>query len=190
MIMVFRWFKWFKRPPAPSPVIPKPPAPSPPINLPPTNILEELLQLHNNIRNSYLSLNDQLNLAAQKHAEWMAKNTILSHTGSNGSSFWNRIEKEGYKPKTGGENIAYGYDSAVSVFNGWMNSKGHKNNIMNDSFEEVGFGVSSFNNGPKYWCASFATQFYNTNDKLDLSIVNMSFPIPLGPPINLRFSNY
>lgn len=144
---LFNWRKWFR--PTPNPT------PAPPITPPDGNTIEQLLYSHNEYRSRVnaqkLELNQQLNTAAQKHAEWMARNSTMSHTGAGGSQFSDRIRNEGYIMRGGGENIAAGYRSVEAVMNGWMNSTGHRRNILNASFEEVGFGMSK-----NYWCTVFA----------------------------------
>lgn len=111
-----------------------------------------------------LFINTQLNQAAQKHAEWMAQNNKMSHTGENGSSFWDRMIIEGYNPKTGGENVAYGYSTAEEVVQGWMNSSGHRANILNTTWTEVGYGVAG--NNSKYWCTVFAKPQQNNEVRI------------------------
>ena len=81
-----------------------------------------------------LTLSNQLNQAAQAHAEDMATHDYFSHTGLNGSSPGERISATGYVWRTYGENIAYGYASAESVMQGWMNSDGHRGNIKGRPF--------------------------------------------------------
>lgn len=134
-----------------------PDPPTPPVDPPTDN--EELLrlhELHNQERGgNYLEMNDKLMVAAQKHAMWMAEKGRMSHTGAGGSSFWDRITAEGYRGMGGGENVAYGYSSPESVMNGWMNSRGHRNNILNDRWEEVGYGVA-YSGSNLYWCTVFA----------------------------------
>lgn len=133
----------------------QPPVPDQP---PPQNgdISSQLLSAHNAERARSglkpLRINQQLSTAAQKHADWMAATRNMSHTGKNGSSFTDRISAEGYKYSMGGENIAFGYTSVASVLSGWMNSPGHRANIMNPRYVEAGFGMNS-----NYWCADFGT---------------------------------
>jgi uncharacterized protein YkwD len=54
-----------------------------------------------------------------------------------------------------GENIAMGYSDIESVVDGWMNSPGHKRNILNPKFNKAGFGYAKTPDGPAYWCAQF-----------------------------------
>jgi uncharacterized protein YkwD len=83
---------------------------------------------------------------AQKWAEWMAQNGSLVHSKltMTGTGF-NRM----------GENIAMGYTDIDSVMQGWMNSSGHKRNIMDPKFNKAGFGYAKTPDGPPYWCAQF-----------------------------------
>ena len=75
-------------------------------------ILTEMLAIHNENRNEPLEINDQLNIAAQKHAIWMAKNTRMSHTGEGRSKPGSRIKAAGYDWTSYGENVAYGLREA------------------------------------------------------------------------------
>ena len=85
-----------------------------------------------------LALNHQLTEAANNHTLDMAYNDFFSHTGSNGSSPWQRIIATGYQYSAAGENIAAGYATPEAVMAGWMNSSGHRANILNCNFQEIG----------------------------------------------------
>lgn len=163
-------------PPKPVPT-PTPPTPKPPV---PTNDAEALLVSHNKERNASgvwpLSLNAKLTAAAQKHAVWMASHNRLDHS-QNGVAFSVRITAEGYRFWTAGENIAMGQNSVQSVTQSWMNSPGHRANILNGSYKDVGFGVAE-SNGRKYWCADFASQSQNAMHELEPGVFLSG---PLGP---------
>ena len=62
------------------------------------------------------------------------------------------MRNAGITYKTAGENIAYGQKTASEVFNAWMNSTGHRQNILNKSYKEMGLGVTS---GKVYWSQMF-----------------------------------
>jgi uncharacterized protein YkwD len=97
------------------------------------------------IRNSYAEK------AAQGHADWMNTTGTFSHTGANGSSFVDRMKAAGYA-NPGGENIAYGQRDAQAVMTAWMNSPGHRANILNCTFTRIGLGVAGTRN---YWVQDF-----------------------------------
>ncbi|MFF4319207.1 CAP domain-containing protein [Streptomyces sp. NPDC001568] len=101
---------------------------------------------------SALTVNDKLTAAAQNHSQDMASHSNMSHTGSDGSDPGQRITRAGYNWSTYGENVAYGYGSPEQVMNGWMNSPGHKKNILNCSFKEIGVGLAQPNS---YWTQAF-----------------------------------
>ncbi|MPY58588.1 CAP domain-containing protein [Streptomyces spongiae] len=101
-----------------------------------------------------VTVNEKLTKAAQDHSQDMADHGTLSHTGSDGSSFTDRYERVGYSWSTGGENIAAGYTTPESVMAGWMASSGHKANILNCAFEEIGVGLAQSGN---YWTQDFGT---------------------------------
>ncbi|WP_420627188.1 CAP domain-containing protein [Candidatus Leptofilum sp.] len=110
-----------------------------------------------------LQVNSKLVAAAQGHSEDMAFNDFFSHTGSNGSSPGQRIAAQGYSYSTWGENIAAGYSTAASAVNGWMNSSGHRANILNCNYQETGVGYyylandTGNENWNRYWTQVFAS---------------------------------
>jgi len=87
-------------------------------------------------------LNSQLNQAATNHANDMTTNNFFSHTGSDGSNVGTRVTRTGYNWSTVGENIASGYRSAQEVHDGWMNSSGHRANILNSNYTQIGIARS------------------------------------------------
>lgn len=103
-----------------------------------------------------LTLDTGLNSVAQKHSEDMAKNNYFSHTSLSGKSPFDRIKGAGISYKTAGENIAAGQTTAAQVVNSWMNSEGHRKNILNASFTKMGLGFAKANSGYKtYWTQLF-----------------------------------
>ena len=87
-----------------------------------------------------LNISPQLTRAAQGHSEDMALNDYFSHTSLDGRTFVERIEATGYPYWPGGENIAAGYRTPEDVMAGWMSSDGHKANILNCGYEDIGVG--------------------------------------------------
>jgi uncharacterized protein YkwD len=106
-----------------------------------------------------LIVSAQLTAAAQGHSQDMATNDFFSHTGSNGSSPWQRIQATGYQYSAAAENIAYGYSTAAAVMQGWMSSSGHRKNILNCGLREIGVGYATHPNTSNiaYWTQDFAT---------------------------------
>lgn len=88
-----------------------------------------------------LRLNQQLTQAAQAKANDMAAKNYWSHNTPSGQAPWSFIVAAGYQYQTAGENLAYGFDSAASTLDGWMNSPEHRANILNQTYREVGFGI-------------------------------------------------
>lgn len=105
-----------------------------------------------------LALNPMLQAAALRHSRDMAANNFLSHTGSDGSTPLQRMQAAGYTPWAWGENAAYGYSSAAAVFNGWMGSTGHRDNIRGSDFREMGLALATSSNGTKYWTQTFGNR--------------------------------
>jgi uncharacterized protein YkwD len=103
-----------------------------------------------------LTTHGKLRCAARKHSKDMGSKNFFSHTGSNGSSFSQRITSAGYAWTQAAENIAAGQSTAAAVVTGWMGSTGHCNNIMNPSLKEIGVGY--------YYAGSSTYKHYWTQD--------------------------
>jgi uncharacterized protein YkwD len=129
----------------------------PEINTPAESYATELLALVNQARKqqglSALTLDSSLSAVAQAHSDDMAKNNFFSHTNLKGQSPFDRLKNAGVNYQTAGENIAMGQKNAQEVFSSWMNSQGHRANILNASFNKMGVGLS--NSSSKYWTQIF-----------------------------------
>lgn len=93
-----------------------------------------------------LALNSLLNQAAQQKADDMAARNYWSHTSPEGTQPWQVISSVGYVYTTAGENLAYGFDTSANTVTGWMNSAGHRANVLSTDFREVGFGIANSEN--------------------------------------------
>jgi uncharacterized protein YkwD len=102
-----------------------------------------------------LTLDSRLTKASDLHAADMAAKNYFSHTGSDGSTPFDRMIRQGYYYSYAGENIAAGYSTASAVVQGWLNSPGHCANIMNPNFVNVGVGYSAGGSYRYYWVADF-----------------------------------
>ncbi|MFG1672754.1 CAP domain-containing protein [Micromonospora sp. NPDC049282] len=102
-----------------------------------------------------LTVNSKLTLAAQRHSQDQADHKKMSHDGSDGSDVGQRLDRVGYAWRAYGENVAWNQQSPAAVMDAWMNSEGHRANILNCSFTQIGVGVAR-SNGP-YWTQDFGT---------------------------------
>ncbi|MGP2441117.1 CAP domain-containing protein [Streptomyces sp. JW3] len=100
--------------------------------------------------------NAQLTRAADDYSDVMAASGVMSHTGPDGSTMASRVEAAGYLWSALGENIARGQADAAAVMEAWMNSSGHRANILNCAFAEIGIGVHAGDGGP-WWTQDFGT---------------------------------
>jgi uncharacterized protein YkwD len=96
----------------------------------------------------------RLTNAARSHSQDMVTNNFFSHTGSNGSDFVAREKAAGYVSPSA-ENIAWGQRTPADVMTAWMNSAGHKANILNCGSTAVGVGVVLTGSGVPYWTQDF-----------------------------------
>lgn len=80
--------------------------------------------------------------------------TSFSHTRPSGKSWTTVLTDYGISYRAAGENVAYGQQTASEVMNAWMNSAGHRANILNGNYKEIGVGVY-YKNGTYYWSQIF-----------------------------------
>ncbi|WP_246095025.1 CAP domain-containing protein [Streptomyces roseicoloratus] len=97
----------------------------------------------------------RLKAAAQRHADDMAEHDYYAHSDRRGRDAGARISAAGYLWASWGENIHRGPHEPAHAVDEWMNSEGHRRNILNCSFEDVGVGVNMNGNGP-WWVQDFA----------------------------------
>lgn len=102
-----------------------------------------------------LTENDLLNICAQKHSEDMVYNNFFAHTNLNGESPFDRMDNENINYMAAAENIAYGQASPEEVIECWMNSDGHRQNILNPDYDEIGVGISVADTKIIYWTQCF-----------------------------------
>lgn len=99
-----------------------------------------------------LKHNWELSRVARYKSQDMKDRGYFSHTSPTYGSPFQMIKNFGISYKTAGENIAKGYSTPSAVVNGWMNSSGHRANILNASFTEIGVGYVA---GGNYWTQMF-----------------------------------
>ena len=94
--------------------------------------------------------NSRLAIASQRHAEDMVAQNYFSHTSLDGRNFGDRAEDADYEGSPRGENIAAGQSSAEAVMDAWMNSDGHRSNILSTGSNEIGIGLEDL-----HWVQNF-----------------------------------
>lgn len=127
---------------------------------PPDDLAADLLERHNRIRIDRdlppLSYSPKLTQAAREQVSGMIAMGKIRHKGTDGSKPSDRVERAGYRFVTVGENVASGQETAEEVMEGWMNSPGHKRNILGE-FRELGASKAEDDEGLAYWCVVFAS---------------------------------
>jgi uncharacterized protein YkwD len=133
----------------------------------PDPIVQSVINLTNLYRAqaglSPLRWNPVLSATALAHSQDMAVNDFFGHTGSNGSSLFDRLRAAGYAYDTAGENIAAGYATPEGVVQAWMQSPGHQANILSPEATELGVGFVLLDQDPGrvqsryYWTQNFGT---------------------------------
>lgn len=97
-----------------------------------------------------LHVSPLLQAAAQEKANDMAANNYFAHTSPSGITPWYWFDRVGYSYASAGENLAVNFSDSQDVTNAWMNSPGHRANILNADFSEIGMATASgtFNGHP------------------------------------------
>ena len=108
-----------------------------------SGLLSSTNQQRSNNGKKSLKLNSKLNQAAQAKAADMVAKDYWSHNTPSGNPPWVFIDQTGYDYSSAGENLAYGFITSGDTVSGWMNSAGHKANLLSSSFVEVGFGFAN-----------------------------------------------
>lgn len=101
-----------------------------------------------------LTMSLELNNAAQIRAREIVQS--FSHTRPNGSSFSSVLKENGIAYRSAGENIAWGQRTPEAVVNAWMNSEGHRANILNKNYTAIGIGYY-LNGSTPYWAQLFTS---------------------------------
>lgn len=102
-----------------------------------------------------LSYNWQLARTARIKSEDMRNNNYFSHTSPTYGSPFDMMRNFGISFTAAGENIAMGQRTAAEVMTGWMNSPGHRSNILNPNFTQIGVGYAKDSYGRGYWTQQF-----------------------------------
>jgi len=145
-----------------------------------TGWMEEMLERVNQERANNggldpLCYNEKVILAAQVHNQDMVDNNFFSHTGSDGFGMGRRLTNQGYIWNRAAENIANGQSSVTWVMNAWMNSPGHRANIL--STHVVHFGAA-WDAGTNKWTQVFG----NSNSEGCLSTPQSPTTAPVASP--------
>lgn len=138
----------------------------------------EVAEIVNRERAAYglapLKYSEQLSSAALVRAQEIQ--VSFSHTRPNGTSCFTAMTEAGISYSYAGENIAYGQRTPEAVMNGWMNSEGHRANILSNRVEYIGIGVTQ-RNGIYYW-----SQFFAASDVLTGTVISPDTPAQTTAP--------
>ncbi len=144
----------------PSTTAPRPTATTAPGGSSNSSFAQQVVDLVNSQRSQAgcgpLTMDGKLTTAAQAHSDDMANRNFFDHASPEGYHADHRIEAAGYRWSSWGENIARGQKDPAAVMESWMNSPGHRANILNCSFKQIGVGVRTGSGGP-WWTQVFAS---------------------------------
>lgn len=124
-----------------------------------TAVEQEVVKLTNDARRAQgcaaLTNDAKLHTAALGHSKDMAAKDYFSHISQDGRTPTDRIDAAGFSARAFGENIAWGQRTPTEVVNTWLDSPGHRANIMNCAYTHIGVGVAQGAKG-LYWTQDFA----------------------------------
>lgn len=107
-----------------------------------------------------LKQNLQLCNLARTKSQDMINSNYFSHISPTYGSPFNMMENAGINFSAAGENIAMGQTTPAMVMNAWMNSPGHRANILSPSYTQIGVGLAKNKNGILYWTQEFINPLY------------------------------
>jgi uncharacterized protein YkwD len=106
---------------------------------------------------SALAVNATLTSVAQAHSVDMSRRNFFDHVNPDGESPFDRMSAAGYRYRLAAENIAAGQRTPQEVVTGWMNSAGHRANILNCGLTQIGVGYATGGSYGIYWTQDFGT---------------------------------
>lgn len=123
------------------------------------SVENEVVRLTNAERAKYglpaLTQNWELSRVARYKSQDMISKNYFDHTSPTYGSPFDMIRAFGIKFSAAGENIAYGQRTAAEVVKTWMNSAGHRANILSNTYTQIGVGVAQNKSGTYYWTQMF-----------------------------------
>jgi len=150
--------------PAPSRTAPRPNPPAPSTAPAPSGgVTTQVVTLTNAERAKAgcgpLAVNATLTAVAQAHSQDMATNNYFDHNSQDGRTPFDRMTAAGYRYSTAAENIAAGQRTPQDVMTAWMNSPGHRANILNCALKQIGVGYATGSSSQYgvYWTQDFGT---------------------------------
>lgn len=150
-----------------TPPVPENPDPEQPEVTPTPEAPEENIQLSKEVRRVAELVNEErakaglpaltLSVEISNAALVRAKETVqsFSHTRPDGRNFSTALTDAGIRFTSSGENIAWGQKTPEAVMKAWMNSSGHRANILNKNYTQIGIGYHVTSSGTPYWTQLF-----------------------------------
>ncbi|KAE9250225.1 hypothetical protein PF004_g3031 [Phytophthora fragariae] len=129
---------------------------------------------------SSLCTNNKLQAAAKRHSDDMAKNNYMGHDGADGSSMSKRVTDAGYDWTAVAENVAAGQEDVKSIMESWMNSPGHRANILSADYTMLGtsYAYRESSTYKHYWTQDFGAGDTEACDSGSLQTVQYPTPTP------------
>jgi uncharacterized protein YkwD len=130
---------------------PPPPPPVVQVSDVQTTVVSTVNQHRSQAGQAGVVVDGRLTAAAQGHSDDMARRQTMTHSGGDGTDGGQRIRNAGYGWNTWAENVAAGQSTAADVMSSWLNSPGHRANILNGGVAHIGVAATTGSNGVTYW---------------------------------------
>lgn len=145
------------------------------------NVLVDLTNADRKENNvGFLDINDLLQKAALLKAQDMAQKGYFAHTAPDGKNPWYWLEKVGYNYEYAGENLAVNFVDSSDIEKAFMDSTGHRANILNGNFSEI--GVATARGMYKGQETEFVVQFFGKPFPAKMTVSNI---VPTQAPIKI-----
>jgi len=145
-----------------------------------TELAEETNEHRERNKRDQLQLNKKLSSAAELKARDMVQRNYWSHNTPDGKAPWVFINDADYSYKKAGENLAYGFVNESEVISGWMNSEGHRANILDNDYQHVGFGFAESSNFDGNGPATVVVAMYATPANSSKAITEAQNELPVA----------
>lgn len=134
----------------------------------------DMLSAINEVRRDHglkpLQFEDKLGEVAQSYAQELAEWGRLSHQGPKGSSLVSRLDGRGYPFRLAAENLASGLIGPKETVGLWMNSAGHRDNLLKPEMNEAGVGMFKAKDGQTYWTLLLGRRLGDRSETVDYAI--------------------
>jgi hypothetical protein len=154
--------------------------------------VSDVIALSNSAREQFdaskIVTNSSLMNAAQRKAEDMAKLHYFAHVAPDGTTAWDYFKQVSYTYDTAGENLAITNEDASAVVNGWLNSPAHRENLLNNTYHDMGVGMAKYGDYQGHKDTYVVVAFYGTHAATQ-NVTAATSPAGISSTLKPKFIN-